>query len=65
MVAIMAYGSQQINTDKKSHKRWLLLFQEYVYHNRIKINFEHIKGIKNVVADILSRFLGIQQDEAL
>ena len=30
--AIMAYGSQQLNTDKKPHKRWLL-FQEYVYHN--------------------------------
>ena len=41
----MAYGSQQINTDKKPHKRWLL-FQEYVYHNGIKINFEHIKGVK-------------------
>jgi len=22
--AIVAYGSQQINTDKKSHKRWLV-----------------------------------------
>ena len=50
---IVAYDSQQINTDKKPHKRWLL-FQEYVYYNGIKINFEHIKGVKNVVADILS-----------
>jgi len=41
----VAYGSQQINTDKKPHKRWLL-FQEYVYHNGIKINFEHIKGLR-------------------
>ena len=31
----------------------------------MKINFEHIKGAKNVVADILSRFVGIQQDETL
>ena len=61
---IVAYGSQQINSDKKPHKRWLL-FQEYVYHNGIKINFEHIKGVKNVVVDILSRFVGIQPDEAL
>jgi len=57
-------SSQQINTDKKSQKRWLL-FQEYVYDNGIKINFEHIKGVKNVVVDIFSRFAGIQQDEAL
>ena len=28
-------------------------------------NFEHIKGVKNVVVDILSRFVGIQPDEAL
>ncbi|KAL2993673.1 hypothetical protein AAZX31_10G126100 [Glycine max] len=62
--AIVAYDSQQINTDKKSHKRWLL-FPEYVYHNGIKINFEHIKRAKNVAADILSRYVGIQQDEAL
>jgi len=62
--AIVAYNSQQINTDKKSYKRWLL-FQEDVYHNGIKINFEHIKGVKNVVADILSRFAGIQQNESL
>jgi len=62
--AIVAYGSQQINTNKKSHKRWLL-FQEYVYHSGIKINFEHIKGVKNVAANILSHFVGIQQDEAL
>ena len=61
---IVAYGSQQINTDKKPHKRWLL-FQEYVYHNGIKINFEHIKGVKNVAADILSRFARIQQNETL
>jgi len=54
----VAYGSQQINTDKKPHKRWPL-FQEYVYHDEIKINFKHIKGIKNVAADILSRFAGI------
>ena len=46
--AIVAYGSQQINTDKKPHKRWLL-FQEYVYHNLIKINFEHIKGVNSSV----------------
>ena len=57
-------SSQQINTDKKSQKRWLL-FQEYVYDNGIKINFEHIKGVNNVVVDIFSRFAGIQQDEAL
>jgi len=62
--AIIAYGSQQINTNKKPHKRWLL-FQEYVYHNGIKINFEHIKGVKNVAPDIPSRFVGIQQDKAL
>ena len=62
--AIVAYNSQQINTDKKSYKRWLL-FQEDVYHDGIKINFEHIKGVKNVVADILSRFAGIQQNESL
>ena len=62
--AIVAYDSQQINTGKKPHKKWLL-FQEYVYHNGIKINFEHIKGVKNVAVDILSHFAGIQQDEAL
>jgi len=62
--AIVAYGSQQINTDKKPHKRWLL-FQEYAYHNGITINFERIKGAKNVATDILSRFAGIHQDEAL
>ena len=61
--AIVAHGSQQKNTNKKPHKRWLL-FQEYVYHNGIKINFEHIKGVKNVATDILSRFAWIQQDEA-
>ena len=61
---IVAYGSQQINTDKKPHKTWLL-FQEYVYHNGIKINFEYIKGVKNTAVDILSRFAGIQRNEAM
>nr|KYP56645.1 Putative polyprotein [Cajanus cajan] len=60
--AIVAYGNSQINSDKKPHKRWLL-FQEYVYHNGIKINFEHIKGNKNIAADILSRFAGMINNE--
>jgi len=29
-----------------------------VYHNGIKATFEHIKGKKNIAADILSRFAG-------
>jgi len=29
------------------------------------MNFEHIKGVKNAAADIFSRFVGIQQNEAM
>jgi len=55
--AIVAYANSQLHSDKKPHKRWIL-FKELVYRNGIKITFEHIKGIKNVAADILSRFAG-------
>ena len=59
--AIVAYGTHQINSDRKPHKRWLK-FQEYIYHNGIYINFEHIKGKNNVAADILSRFAGLKNE---
>jgi len=53
--AIVAYANSQLHSDKKPHKRWIL-FKELVYHNGIKATFEHIKGKKNIAADILSRF---------
>jgi len=55
--AIVAYANSQLHSDKKPHKRWIL-FKELVYHNGIKATFEHIKGKKNIAADILSRFAG-------
>lgn len=55
--AIVAYANSQLYKDKKPPKRWIL-FQEMVYHDGLKINFEHIKGKSNVAADILSRFTG-------
>jgi len=53
--AIVSYGKNQINNDKKPHKRWLL-FRDYINSGKI-INFEHIKASDNMFADILSRYI--------
>jgi len=45
----------QINNDKKPHRRWLL-FRDYINFGKI-INFEHIKGSDNMFVDILSKYI--------